>query len=865
LAKKSKKIRPDSRHLGRPLHLDIPTHFPVVGVGASAGGIDAFIQLLEGLPVDSGLAIVFILHMDPSHASVLPQMLSAATRIPVRQAGQGEVVAPNHVYVIPPNANLTLKNGRLFLAERTEGPGRHMPIDLFFSSVADDQKERAVGVILSGTATDGTEGLKAIKAAGGFTMAQDEKSSRFAGMPSSAIASGAVDLVLSPSEMAFELAQLARRPGLFPSGNRDIDRLFAGEESGLEKIFEMLRPATGIDFENYKSSTVRRRIARRMLLHKIERLDAYIRYLTENPSERELLGQDLLINVTGFFRDPDAFKVLEKSVLTTFSKDKAAGTLRVWVPGCSTGEEAYSIAILLLEQFGDYRPIQVFGTDVSVPAIARARLGVYPESAMAAVSADRVKRFFDKESGGGFRVCKKLRDVCLFARQNVAADPPFSKLDLVSCRNVLIYMAPALQQRVIQTFHYALKPKGVLMLSSSESIGPFTELFTLVDKRNRVYRKKMGPSRLPPIPSGRGHLAPGTEALRIEATAASYDPGRETDRLVLAKYSPAGILVNINLDILQFRGETALFLEPEPGAANLNLHNMLRRDLLPGIRAAIRKAAEKNTPVRKPGIQLKIQGKYRVVSIEVVPVPAPSKSKEKFFFVIFEEARGGDIPKVQIHEAPKKSSKSSKENKQVRQLREELMSTKEYLQAAVEEQEATNEELRSALEENQSSNEELQSTNEELETAREELQSANEELTTANEEQLVRNQELAQTNNDQSNLLASMSLPIVMLGPDLRVRRFTPAAEKVLNLIPTDSGRLYSDLRPNLQVENLHGMVAEVLQTLQPRQARVKDLKGRWFSLRIRPYRTVENKIDGVVLLLIDLEESDPTPPQGKP
>lgn len=837
-----------------------PAAFPIVGIGASAGGLEAFTQLLGALPLDTGLAFVLVQHLAPQHESLLTALLSHTTPLPIHEARDGMRLEANHIYVIPPNTNLAVLHGRLSLMPRTEAHGQHLPVDFFLRSLAADQKRRAIGVILSGTASDGTEGLRAIKAEGGLTFAQDEKSARYNGMPHSAIAAGVVDFVLPPEGIARELARLGRHPYVaLPIAAKAEDVLLEGEED-LNKIFILLRSATGVDFSFYKPTTLKRRIARRMMLHKIESLAHYVRFVRQTPKELDALYQDLLINVTSFFREPEVFEALKKRVFPRLLKDRAPRTpVRVWVPGCSTGEEAYSMAIALLEFLGTKGasvPVQVFATDISEPAIDKARAGIYPAGIAADVSAARLRRFFTKHDGG-YQISKAVRDACVFARQDVTKDPPFSKLDLISCRNLLIYFGPALQKRVIPTFHYALKPDGLLLLGGSETIGGFADLFALADRRHKLYTRKPSAHRmefeLPRHGPAEEPAAPRPAA--APATAAGFDYQREADRILLGKYTPPGVVVNEHLDILQFRGHTGPYLEPAAGAASLNLLKMAREGLLLELRGAINDARRHNGPARRAGVQVKSNGGFHAVDVEVIPLHPSPASRTGCFLVLFEETAPAALPTGVAPRAAKPAKlAATADNKLVAQLRQELSATREYLQSVNAEQERTNEELQSANEEILSSNEELQSTNEELETAKEELQSTNEELTTVNDELHTRNAELGQVNNDLVNLLNSVQIPIVMLGGDLRIRRFTPLAERVLNLIPTDVGRPLSDLRPNLLVPEFERLIAEVMDSLTPKEVEVQDREGRWHSLRIRPYRTLDNKIDGVILALVDVD-----------
>ena len=836
--------------------------FPIVGIGASAGGLEAFTQLLGALPLDIGLAFVLVQHLDPKHESMLTALLARATPLPIHEARDEMRIEANHIYVIPSNANLAVLHGRLSLMPRTEARGQHLSVDFFFRSLAADQKSRAIGVILSGTASDGTEGLRAIKAEGGLTFAQDEKSAKYDGMPHSAIAAGVVDFVLPPEGIARELARLGREPYIArPAAAKAGDALPEGDED-LNKVFILLRSATGVDFSFYKPTTLKRRIARRMMLHKIESLATYVRFLKQTPNEVDALYQDLLINVTSFFREPEVFEALKKRVFPRLLKNPPPQTpIRVWVPGCLTGEEAYSIVIALLEFLGNKGasvPVQVFAMDISESAIDKARIGIYPAAIAADVSAARRRRFFVKHAGG-FQISKAVRDVCVFARQDLTKDPPFSKLDLISCRNLLIYFGPMLQKRVIPTFHYALKPDGLLLLGGSETIGGFADLFALADSRHKLYTRKPAAHRmefaLPHHGQPEEEAKPGQTA--APASAAGFDYQKEADRIVLGKYTPPGVVVNEHLDILQFRGYIGAYLEPAPGAASLNILKMAREGLLLDLRGAINDAKRRNGPARRPGVQVKSNGGFHGVNVEVIPLlPTPS-SRAGCFLVLFEEAAPAAAP---VPPGTKPHSTASVKlplvahDKLLTKLRQELTATKEYLQSVIAQHERTNQELQSANEEILSSNEERQSTNEEMETAREELQSTNEELTTVNDELHTRNTELGQSNGDLVNLLNSVQIPIVMLGGELRIRRFTPMAEQVLNLIPTDVGRPLSNLRPNIIVPEFERLITGVMDSLTPKDVEVQDIEGRWYSLRIRPYKTLENKIDGVILALVDID-----------
>jgi two-component system, chemotaxis family, CheB/CheR fusion protein len=834
------KPRPRSRQHAKP-------HFPIIGVGASAGGLEPFMDFLRNVPADSGVAIIYLQHSDIGHISELPQILERVTKMPVHLATDTTKIEPNVLYVAPPDGAVTFTGGVLRVEPRSDRAV--MPIDALLRSLAADLGSRVISVILSGTASDGTLGSKAVKAEGGITFAQDE-TAKFDGMPRSAIAADAIDFVLPPSEIAAEIVRVARHP--YVARDTDGDHF---SEHDLGQTFTLLRTAHDVDFTHYKPPTIERRIRRRMALHKTETLGDYIEILRTKREEIEQLYSDILIRVTSFFRDPAAFSALQNEVLPALMRNRGDKPLRIWVPGCATGEEVYSVAIVFQEALAAMElecPVQVFGTDVSDASIERARSGMYTESISAEVSPERLRRFFTKVDSG-YRVSKSIRDCCIFARQNLTKDPPFSKLDLISCRNVLIYLGTVLQRRVMSIFHYSLQPDGYLLLGSSETIGNHADLFTMVDRRNKIYQRKGALGRLPldltraSLPLASHHH----ERLRLlgEEEVAAPNLFREADRVLLSRFSPAGVVIDEHMEILQFRGRTSTYLEPAPGAASFNLLKMAREGLLADLRAVIHEARKKDTSVRREGITVSSEGQTQNVNVDVIPFVGPSNGR--YFIILFEAER----PEPGAKSRRKKSAVPAAETKQTIRLKRELEATRDYLQSIIEEQEAMNEELRSANEEIQSSNEELQSTNEELETAKEELQSSNEELLTLNEELEHRNEELAHVNNDLLNLLASVDLPIVMLDSGLRIRRFNPSAQRTLNLIPSDTGRSIRDLSLTLEIKDLDATIAGVIDTLEVRELRVSDRDGRPYLLRIRPYKTADNKIDGAVLVMIDIEQ----------
>jgi two-component system, chemotaxis family, CheB/CheR fusion protein len=834
--------------------------FPVVAIGASAGGLEAFTTLLRALPSNPGIAIVFMPHLDPTHESAMVELLSRTTRLPVQQAGPNMLLRANSVFVLPPNSDMTIQDGRLQLVKREAGRGHHMPIDTFFRSLAEDQKSNAVGVILSGTASDGTQGLAAIKNEGGITFAQDSETAKYDGMPTSAAAAGVVDFILPPQRIAKELLRIQRSPSE-RDGHRDV---FYGKESHLREIFRLLRSFSKVDFGDYKTATIRRRIQRRMNINQIEDLAAYVKLLHRSPQEIEGLYRDVLINVTSFFRNPEVFETLRELVYPRILADRsAAEPIRVWVPGCSTGEETYSYAISLVETLSDLRleiPIQIFGTDLSENAIQKARGGLYKDNISADVSEIRLRRFFHKVTGG-YQISKSIRDMCVFARQNVFSDPPFSRMDLISCRNVLIYLSPVLQKKVIPIFHYALKAGGFLVVGNTEGLlGAGAEIFDLVDRKNKIYLKRAVPS---PVTFGLavdGHEVreQGREkpmvAQDIEQPKTPADVQREADRLLLARYVPCAVVANEDLEILQSRGRTNRFLELPAGKASLNLIKMARPGLMYELRELIESARKQGAPVSKDSIVLEDGAEQTLVKVEVVPFRTPARD-QRHFLILFEE-HGESRELVEKPAAPSRRKESSESKNQQRlQLKQELAATKEYLQSIIEAQEATNEELQSANEEIQSGNEELQSTNEELQTSKEELESANEELNTVNEEVQHRNHQLAQLSNDLINFLNSATMAMVMLGEDLRIRRYTPEAEKVLGFSEHDVGKPLTHLRLSIDMPQLERWMLDVMRHMTMRNELVQSHEGKPYRLRITPYRTLENKIDGVVLTLLDISD----------
>ncbi|MBD2110071.1 chemotaxis protein CheB [Nodosilinea sp. FACHB-13] len=836
--------------------------FPVVAIGASAGGLEAFTELLSHLPTTTGMAFVLLQHLDPSQPSLLSEIMGRTTEMPVMEVVDGVAIAPNHVYVIPSNTAMTIVGSELRLQPRPRSrTGSHL-IDGFFSVLAQERGTKAIGVVLSGADADGTLGLEAIKAAGGITFSQSETSAKFSGMPHMAIATGQVDFIQTPEEIAKTLAGLSAHPYITsPSPAELVAQEQAPSDTGLNTILTLLKRATKIDFAQYKPNTVKRRISRRMALHHLESLESYSQYLQANPEEVQALHQEILIGVTGFFRDGDVFVALEQTVFPALLRQRQvqAGQgnpelpLRIWVAGCSTGEEAYSIAICLLEYLSRHSvspPIQIFATDVSKLAIEVARSGWYSPTQVSDVSPERLQRFF-VPTDGGYQVNKVVRELCIFACQNLITDPPLSRLDLISCRNVLIYFRVSLQSKVLPMFHYSLKPDGFLLLGSSETTGEFGHLFSLIDSRYKLYAKQSSslplnfdfdpttytPSPQPPRP------APPRE--RFSETDL-YDLANQT---VLARYGPVGVLVNDRLEILQFRGQTGPYLEPAPGRASLNVLTMAKEVLRLDLRTALYQAQQTSEAVQRRSLLIEA-GDRRPVQIEVVPLN-PQPADKAYYLVFFTDLAPDGTASQAAVPAADLENQYRQENLA---LQQDLDTTRSHLQSIIQEQEATNQDLRAANEEILSSNEELQSTNEELQTAKEEIQATNEELSTINDELYRRNSETTHISNDFQNLLSSIHIPILMLEDDLRIRRFTPTAAALFNLIPGDVGRPLGDINHRLAIADLEARILAVINTLEQSSQEVQDQEGRWYDLRIRPYRTLDNRIDGAVVVLVDID-----------
>jgi two-component system, chemotaxis family, CheB/CheR fusion protein len=835
--------------------LETKVLFPIVGIGASAGGLDAFEKFFTNMPPETGMAFVLVQHLDPTHKSILSELIRRYTSMKVLEVEDGMLVEPNSVFVIPPNRYMGILHGKLHLLEPTALPGHRTPIDYFFRTLAEDQKENAICIVLSGTGTEGTLGLRTVKGEGGMGMVQDPESANYDGMPRNAISTGLADYILPAEKMPEQLIAYAQHTFIKISGKPA--EVTPKEADHLEKIFMVVRSQTGHDFSHYKQNTVLRRVERRMAVNRITELSHYVRYVQEQPGEADNLFKDLLIGVTNFFRDKEAFAVLrEKAIPKLFENRSTDRPIRIWVPGCATGEEAYTIAILcrnFMDSLKKRVSVQVFATDLNNEAIEAARLGNYPESICTDVPAEFLERYFTKE-GGLYRIKKEIRDMVVFALQNVITDPPFSRIDLVTCRNLLIYLGAELQKKVLPLFHYALNQHGFLFLGSSESIGEFTDLFSVLDRKWKLYTRSDREFGRETVL----HLhKPTVTDRRIIAPATGYPTARErprhrevVEKLIIETYGPAGALINEKGETLYIHGRTGKYLEPASGefTAKNNILEMAREGLKLELADSIRKAVTQKTEIRSDHLLVKTNGGYVRINLVVKPILEPPYMKGQllvlFEDVLFEEANEAQAEPTDYTEA--------EEHPRVRQLEHELSSTREYLQSTNEELETSNEELQSTNEELWSANEELQSINEEMETSKEELQSVNEELNTVNAELQQKIQELTRTSNDLNNLLASTDIGTIFLDTHLNVQRFTPTMTDFINLIQADVGRPLAHIITKLKYVRLVENAQEVLRTLVPKEEEIQTNEGRWYSMRILPYRTVENVVDGVVITFVD-------------
>ena len=850
----AKKVKAEKKAPAIPKE---PTGFPIVGMGASAGGLEALEAFFTHMSPNKNIAFVIIQHLSPKHKSIMGALLSKCTEMDVLNMEDGMKVEPNRIYLNPPDKNVVIMNGTLQLMEPVRTAGINLPIDCFFKSMSEDLGEKAICVILSGTATDGTLGLRAVKGEGGMAMVQDPDSAKYDGMPRSAIATGLVDFILPVEKIPHALLEYISTPYISISQRvKPADDPFVNH---IRKIFVLIRTATGHDFSHYKQTTLRRRIERRMAVHQIHQISDYVKYLQQTPAEVDVLFKDMLIGVTNFFRDPEAFHILEEQIMPALLKNRPRdAAIRIWSVGCSTGEEAYSLAILLseaMEKIKHHLNIQIFASDIDPEAIDRARSGVYPNSIAADVSEERLRQYFIKEDNT-FQVKKQVREMIVFAVHNLAKDPPFSKIDLLSCRNLLIYMDGELQKKVLPLCHYALNPQGILFLGPSESIGEFTNLFQSVSRKWKVFsRKEFFTEKALDYPGMPFYHGPRLEAVDEKSHPVALDLHQMAERMILDHFSPAGALVNDKYEIINFMGKTDKYLETPTGKASFNILKMAREGLKAKLGTALHNAARQKKATTYEALRIQYNGGFRIIDLTVSPL-TETNLKENFMLVMFEDKTPPQKPDS------KKRTKISKDDADPRvvSLEEELQSTKEHLQTTIEELETSNEELKSTNEELQSVNEEMQSTNEELETSKEELQSTNEELITVNTELQNKVDELSEANNDINNLLAATDIGTIFLDTQLCIKRYTPAMTKIFNLISTDVDRPIGDITAKIDHSDLAKDAEQVLDTLAQKEAELQTKDGAWYAMRIAPYRTIENVIDGVVITFVEtssLKESE--------
>jgi two-component system CheB/CheR fusion protein len=834
---------------GRPVAGDEARPAFIVGMGGSAGGLEAFVEFFSHLPPDTGLAFVLVPHLEPTHKGMLPELLGRHTTMKVVEAEDGMTVQRNQVYVIPPNADLALLHGKLQVLQPTEPRGRRLPIDVFFRHLAADQKDRAIGIILSGMGSDGSMGLRSIKECLGVGMVQDPLSAKFDGMPRSAINTGMVDFIASAQGLPDQLLEYCTHA---PAIRRQFQSAEAEPSAALEKVFVLLRDHTGNDFSCYKTNTIQRRIDRRMSVHQFDHLPRYLRFLQENPQEVGLLYKELLIGVTNFFRDPGLFDFLKESVFPRLFDGRPAGSpVRVWNPGCSTGEETYSLAILLKECSEKIAAqgnpeIQIFATDIDKDAIDKARRGEYSAGIATNVSPERLERFFIHD-GEGYHIRKEIRDLIVFAPQNLLVDPPFTKMDILCCRNLLIYVNADTQRKLLPLMHYVLNPGGFLILGTAESIAGFDRLYSPVDRKWKVFQRREVVDRprlqMPTSlrPQDRAEIA-GRKSLGEPEMDVSY----VVQRALLDSYGPPAVVVNVEGDILYVNGRTGKYLEPSSGKTNNNIFAMAREGLRDEVHTALHNSAAKNVPVTSAGVRVKSNGGFTIVNLTVKPLV--ELTAPRMFLIVFEEI-SASLTATDRENRPISPGADVEST----ELEDELRRTRDRLHATVEEKFAVQEELHSANEELQSNNEELQSINEELNSSKEELQSLNEEMQTVNAELETRIEELSQSNSDMKNLLNGTEIATIFLDSDLGIKRFTSPSAKIVNLATSDVGRPLGHFTTNLKYDRLTVDARQVLDTLVPKEVQVQTTDGRWYEMRVLPYRTANNVIDGVVMTFSDI------------
>jgi len=818
---------------------------PIIALGASAGGLEAITEFLGGVPANSGMAYVVVQHMDPQRKGMLPELLQRVTAMPVREIADGVEAEADHVYVIPPNKDLAFADGALILQEPAFQRGVHLPIDYFFSALAIERSQLAVGVVLSGLGSDGTQGMLAIREQGGITAAQMPSSAKFGAMPSSAIAAHAVDIVAPPGEMA---RRIAAHLGETDNPTVPLDTLLQRE--ALQRLYNLLLKQTGANFSDYKLNTVLRRIERRMKLRQLRTLSQYVGFLEENSGEVELLFRELLIGVTNFFRDPKVWDYMRDTALPQLLASHPLGAaFKAWVPACSTGEEAYSLAIVFneaveaMDAVGRYT-LQIFATDLDPDAIDRARQGVFPANITADVSPERLQRYFTPADKDGYRIGKLVRNTIIFAQQNVISDPPFTKLDILCCRNLLIYFKANLQEQLIPLFHYALKPRGMLMLGSADTPGQFTELFLPMSGASRIYYRLDGDSQRPAsyFPT-RINAVTVTQPSETRSTTMNGNLQTQVEQLLLKRHSPAAALLSSHGDIMYIHGRTGGYLEPAAGKANWNIHAMAREGLRYEVADLFKRALQGSGLITKRGVVIKEES-------------GPSQTVDLSAELLDEGLQGFVLLTFTKGEPPPEARRTRSRNPRVLELEQQLAEARLEIRAAHDEMQASREELKSANEELQSTIEELQSTNEELTTSKEEMQSLNEELYTVNAELQSKVDDLSMVNSDMKNLLNSIDVATIFLDADLRIRRFTEQATQIYKLIPSDVSRPLGDIVNELAYPDLEQDAKEVLRTLKFCEREIPTRSERWFRMRIMPYRTIDNVIDGVVVTFINITES---------
>lgn len=829
-----------------------PTGFPIVGIGASAGGLEALEQFFGSTPKDSGMAFVVIQHLDPTHIGIMPELLQRTTAMKVIQVSDRLQVKPDHVFVIPPNKSMSLLNGYLNLFDPVETRGLRLPVDFFFRSLADDQQEKSIGVILSGMGSDGSLGLKAIKEKHGIVLVQDPATAKFNGMPQSAIHAVVVDILAPANELPQKLLALLKHSPATVSKTVIDDK----SKTNLEKIAILLRTQTSHDFSMYKKNTLLRRIERRMNVHLIDTIAHYVRFLQENPNEIEILFKELLIGVTNFFRDAPAWEKLKDKVFPDLFNTLPGGyNLRAWVVGCSTGEEAYTLAIVFkeaLEKLADNKnySLQIFATDIDNDAIEFARKGLYSQNIVSDVSAERIRRFFVKEESG-FRIHTIIREMVVFAPHNVIKDPPFTKLDLLLCRNLLIYLEPELQKKLMNLFHYSLQPGGIMMLGNAENDNSQNIQFSPLNAKCKLYKRVLAPATREMLDFP-GPFLQTKKQISNEKQAVMNTENIQTlaEQVLLQRFAPASVLINEEGDILYITGRTGKYLEPAAGKANMNIYAMAREGLRTELPGAIRKAKQSAEPVKLFNVKIGINGGTQIVDVTLQLIEKPEAIKGTIMLVF------SDVFSAPVNKNKRLKKQETATTTREQELELELQRANEELQSTREEMQTTQEELKSTNEEMQSTNEELQSTNEELTTSKEEMQSLNEELQTVNVELQSKISDLMSANNDMKNLLNSTDIATLFLDKELNIRRFTDQLTKIFKLRPTDIGRPFTDMVSDLQYPEMKTHAEEVLRTLAFRETDIETHDQRWFTVRIMPYRTLNDSIDGLVITFIDISKA---------